>query len=374
MDELSLPKALASAPGSVRIGVFLPNEHANQYMTAAPGLTDSTYEANRRVACLADEIGLSFGLTVGRWKGIPGDSVGYAMYGFDTFTLAGALLEATEKITIISTAHTIVWNPVIAAKLGADLDQIGRGRWGLNIVAGWSESEFGSMGLTLMPHEKRYEQAIEWLKAVRELWRTGSSSHSCEYFTLNEAECHPRPLQEGGPVVVNAGSSPTGMKFAIENGDYLFTQSANGEQFRQVREDMHSNVGYIGRSRVIIAKTDLEAREKAEQILREADLLTIATRRGRMDGPNGEPLPVQEVRNILANDKAALSRALLGDAIIGSPETVAKQLADWVLASSVDGICLALFDCDESLELLADRSFEPLGNALADAGKNLLLL
>ncbi|HUY07049.1 MAG TPA: LLM class flavin-dependent oxidoreductase [Acidimicrobiales bacterium] len=374
MDELSLPKALAMTPGGVRIGIFLPNEHANQYMTAAPGLTDSTYEINRQVARLADDIGLSFGLTVGRWKGIPGDNVGYAMYGFDTFTLAAALLESTKKITIISTAHTIVWNPVIAAKLGADLDHIGHGRWGLNIVAGWSESEFGSMGLTLMPHDQRYKQATEWLKAVRELWLTGESSHSCEFFTLNEAECHPRPLQEGGPVVVNAGSSPTGMKFAIENGDYLFTQSANGEQFRHVREEMKSDVGYIGRQRVIIARTDLEAREKAEEILREADLLAIATRRGRMVGPDGREMPVQEVKEILARDRTALSNALLGDAIIGSPESVARQLADRATSTSVDGICLALFDCELSLELLAERCFEPLGNALASAGKTLLLL
>jgi pyrimidine oxygenase len=373
-DELILPKALASAPGSVSIGLFLPNEYANQYTTAANGLADSTYEVNRRCAMLSDEIGLAFALTVARWKGVPGDSVGFAMYGLDTFTLAGALLECTEKITIISTAHTIVWNPVVAAKLGADLDQIGRGRWGLNIVAGWSETEFASMGLTLMPHDKRYEQATDWLKAVRELWNTGTSSYSCEFFTLNEAECHPRPLQQGGPVVVNAGSSPTGMKFAIENGDFLFAQSANGEQFRQVREDMHSDVGYIGLKRVIIADTDIEAKETAERILDDADVLAIAHRHGRMNGPDGESLSQDEVHKTLASDRKALNRALLGGAIIGSPETVAKEMAEWVISNSVDGICLALFDVENALQLLADRSFEPLGNALADAGKTLQLL
>jgi pyrimidine oxygenase len=132
---------MPNVPGTLRIGLFLPNEYANQFVTAAPEMTDSTYASNRRVAVVADEIGLSFALTVARWKGIPGESVGYACHGIDPFTLAAAILEATEKITVISTAHTIVWNPAVIAKMGADLDHIGRGRWGLNLVAGWSASE-----------------------------------------------------------------------------------------------------------------------------------------------------------------------------------------------------------------------------------------
>jgi len=123
-------------------------------------LTDSTYEAIRNVACIADEIGLAFGSPSRRWKGVPGDSIGYAMYGFDTFTLAGALLEATKKITIISTAHSIVWNPVIAAKFGADLDRISDGRWGLNVVAGWSESEFPLDAAYMMSRDQRTNRQL----------------------------------------------------------------------------------------------------------------------------------------------------------------------------------------------------------------------
>ncbi len=370
-----MPRTMPNVPGTLRIGLFLPNEYANQFVTAAPEMTDSTYASNRRVAVVADEIGLSFALTVARWKGIPGESVGYACHGIDPFTLAAAILEATEKITVISTAHTIVWNPAVIAKMGADLDHIGRGRWGLNLVAGWSASEFGSLGLPLLPHEQRYEQASHWIRAIRELWNEGVSSYSCEFFTLDEAECWPRPLQKGGPLVVNAGQSPTGMKFAIDNCDYLLSAAANAEQFRYVRDELHSTAGYIGNKRLIIGATDLAAAEKADRILAGSDLLAIARgRRARVFDADGNPVPPEVVRQRLADDTTWLREIVIGDAIVGGPETVARDLAEWIASTSIDALCLALCDFDETLELLAEDVFEPLGNALADLGISLLLL
>jgi pyrimidine oxygenase len=335
-------------------------------------MTDSTYASNRAVAILADEIGLSFALTVARWKGIPGESVGYACHGIGTFTLAAAILEATKRITVISTAHTIVWNPAIAAKIGADLDQIGRGRWGLNVVAGWSEEEFGSLGLPLLPHDKRYEQAGHWIRAVKELWLEGESSYSCEFFTLDKAECRPRPLQKGGPMIVNAGQSPTGMKFAIDNCDYLLSAAANSDQFRFVRDELHSDVGYIGNKRLILGRTDLDAEEKANRIIAGSDLLALARRRGRFDD-DGTPLPEDVARQRLIDRPDVLRKIVVGDGIVGGPETVAQELADWISSTSIEGLCLALCDFEETLEILADKVLEPLGNALAARGISLLL-
>ena len=372
MEELSLPKALPHVENGFMLGIFQPNMQGNVYITAAPGLQESSYEVNRNIARVADEIGLSFSLTLGRWKSTPGDSVGYCHHGLDTYTLAAALLAITSRITIISTTHTAIWNPVIAAKLGADLDQIGNGRWGLNIVAGWNESEFQSMGVTLLPHEKRYEQATAWLAAVRELWTLGESSYKSEFFTLDHAECRPRPLQRGGPVVVNAGQSPTGMKFAMQNGEYMFSRAANVPEFRQVRDDMKSHAGFIANKQVIIAESDSAANDRANEIVRYADLLAIARVRGRA-GLDGQPMPPHEIRDQLAADESLLRRMLFGDVTIGSPETVAREMAEWAVSTSVDAVCMSMFDTEHDLELFAKRGLEPLGNELDKAGKKLVL-
>lgn len=356
--ELSLPKALPRQADGVRLGLFQPNVDHAFFTTDVEGVTEPTYAANREVAMLADKLGLSFLLTVARWKGVPGDTVGYSQWGLDTFTLAAALLEATERVTVFTTCHALVYNPAIVAKFGADLDHIGGGRWGLNIVAGWSEEEFGSLGIQLLPHDQRYTHAREWLAAVRELWTNGSSSRQCEYFSLNGAECRPRPLQQGGPVVVNAGRSEAGMRFAVENADYMFSASASADEFKMIRDQLQSHVGYIGRKRVLVRETTTEAEDVANEIVQRADRRALT--RGGQTGAMGL-------------DDAALREKMLEGAVIGSPSKVARELAIWCRDTSVDGICLTLFDYERELALLGGDGFELLGNELAGFGKSLVL-
>jgi alkanesulfonate monooxygenase SsuD/methylene tetrahydromethanopterin reductase-like flavin-dependent oxidoreductase (luciferase family) len=372
VNELCVPKALSRNENDVMLGIFQPNFYP-QYPTAAQGVTEATYEANRKVIKVADEIGLSFSLTLGRWKSIPGESVGYATYGFDNYTLVTAMLATTKRITILSTTHTALWNPVIAAKMGADIDQISGGRWGLNIVAGWNEEEFHSRGVTLLDHEERYVQAAEWLTAVRELWNDGESSFQGKHIKLDHAECHPRPMQAGGPVVVNAGISPSGVKFATDHADYLFTFNAAGRK-SDAAEGLSSSTGYIGPRLVIIRETDSAAEERANEIVAHADLLAMI--RGpyvRSTDPDFGIKSEEEMRAKYAADPALVRAGLLSAAVIGSPETVGKKLAQWVLDASIDGVCMTMFNHAEELQLLADRGFEPFGNILADAGKRLCL-
>jgi alkanesulfonate monooxygenase SsuD/methylene tetrahydromethanopterin reductase-like flavin-dependent oxidoreductase (luciferase family) len=373
MDELTAPRAMPKIPDGVMLGYFQPNTYAERFTTTAPGLTPCDYTTNRAVAILADEIGLSFALTIGRWKGIPGESVGYAMQGFDTYSLIAALLEATERITMISTTHTGLWNPVIAAKLGADMDQISGGRWGLNIVAGWNESEFRSMDAKLFDHEERYEQARHWLAAVRELWSTGESSYACPFFTLEGAECRPRPLQRGGPPIVNAGASPTGMQFAVDNADYLFGNWRVGDSFAEMRDTLETDVGYICERRIVLGRTDAEANDRADAILRGADLLALARGGARQTRPDGTPVPVEEVYARLRDEPEFRRRYVIADAFVGSPETVARDMATWLTSRPVEGVCMAMFDYERDLELFAQGAMEPLGNLLAAGGKQLVV-
>ena len=265
-EELSRPKAMPRVPGAVRLGIFLPNQRNAFYISSASDATDATYAEVRNTTLLGEEVGLSFVLPVARWKGLRGAEVDFCPYGQETITLAAGLLEATSRITVFSTIHTPLFNPVVAAKMGATMDHIGDGRWGMNIVAGWSQADFDSMGLVLREHEDRYVEAAAWLRAVRELWLTGTSSQTAESFVLDHAECSPRPLQEGGPVVVNAGRSTTGMRFAIDNADYLFSASPTAEEFKVVTEELGgTDVGYIGRKFVIVRPTRAEAHDVANR-------------------------------------------------------------------------------------------------------------
>jgi len=267
---------------------------------------------------------------------------------------------------MFTTMHTELFNPVVAAKFGATMDQIGNGRWGLNVVAGWSADDFNSMGLQLREHEDRYAHAAAWLSAVRELWRDGVSSHQSPYFSLDGAECLPRPIQQPGPVVVNAGHSPTGIKFAVDNADYLFTTDAKAEQLRMINEELGGGVGYIGRRFVIVRRTRQEAYDVAERIVAGGDRLAQAKLLA-----HGERA-VAEAEAELA-DPERLRRTILGNAAIGSPSDVAADLGKWAADAQVDGICLTMYDYEQELQIMSELVWEQLGNELDSRGKSLHL-
>jgi alkanesulfonate monooxygenase SsuD/methylene tetrahydromethanopterin reductase-like flavin-dependent oxidoreductase (luciferase family) len=366
--ELSVPRAMPRVEDGVRLGLFLANHRNAHYITNAAGYTEPTYENVRQIAITGDQIGLSFLLPVARWKGVIGDGADLCPYGLETITLSAGLLEATERVAVLSTIHTEVFNPVVVAKMGATMDQIGGGgRWGLNVVAGWSKADFASMGLELRGAENRYEHATHWLKAIRQLWAEGTSSYSCEYFKLQDAECWPRPRQIGGPLVVNAGQSPTGMKFAVDNAHYLFTTSADADQFRYVTEELGGqHVGYIGRQHVVIGKTRQRAEEIAEAIVAGGDKKAAARLMA-----HGRTSVEEMVERLEQPD--ALRNFLLQQPVVGDPTEVAQQLAAWSAGASVDGICLSLFSQQEMLDLMDDAFMETLGNELNDRGKKLVL-
>ena len=58
----------------------------------------------------------------------------------------------TRQSAIFATFHVPTVHPVRAAKEVATIDHISRGRFGLNIVAGWNYKEIGMFGIEQREH------------------------------------------------------------------------------------------------------------------------------------------------------------------------------------------------------------------------------
>ena len=108
-------------------------------------------------------------LPIGRWRGYGGDT-DYQGVTWGTVTWACGLWAKTERLTVFGTVHAPLIPPLIAAKEFVTADHVGEGRFGLNLVCGWNESEFEMFGATLRDHEARYEYAQEWLDIVKLAW------------------------------------------------------------------------------------------------------------------------------------------------------------------------------------------------------------
>ena len=110
-------------------------------------------------------------------------------------TWAAALLARTKRLNVFATMHVTANHPVVAAKQIATIDEISRGRAGLNVVAGWNKPEYEALGLALPPdHPTRYRYAQEWFDVVQKIWTSeGPFDWNGEFFKLKNCYGKPQP-------------------------------------------------------------------------------------------------------------------------------------------------------------------------------------
>src|SRR5882724_1531553 len=190
--------------------------------TTAPERWNAGWPETREAARLADAAGLEFLLPIARWLGYGGTTDRHGT-SFETLSWASALLSATKDIVTFATVHVPLVNPIFAAKSCVTADHVGRGRFGLNVVSGWNTAEFGMFGAELREHDDRYGYSEEWVSVLKKLWSEDKPfDYSGKYFNIKGASAKPKPCGGTRPLLMSAGSSPTGRAFATRHVDCLF--------------------------------------------------------------------------------------------------------------------------------------------------------
>jgi FMNH2-dependent dimethyl sulfone monooxygenase len=217
----SVNPVLAS-PNRLKLAVFSANCSHGSTMSDIPGVIQAEWDESVAIAKAAEAAGFEALVPVARWKGM-GGKVNFNHRNFETFTWATGLAAVTSKIGVFSTTHIPTIHPVRAAKTAASVDHVAGGRFSLNVVAGWNEKEIGMFGAPQLPHDERYDVADEWIALCKALWdRDGEFDWEGKYFAAAGMYAEPKPIQSPGPVLMSAGNSPRGMRFAAENCDLNF--------------------------------------------------------------------------------------------------------------------------------------------------------
>ena len=204
----------------LKLGLFSING-AGIAATKHPDRFNPTWDNVRALSQLADRLGLEVLLSFARWKPFGGDGNASGLT-LDPIAWAAAVAAITDRIAIVSTMHVSAIHPLLAAKAGATIDRIARGRWGLNIVCGWYQPEMEMFGAALKSHEDRYDVADEWIEILERLWSEDRSfDYQGRFFDLKGLISDPHPVQTR-PVIMNAGGSPRGQNYAARHADCAF--------------------------------------------------------------------------------------------------------------------------------------------------------
>lgn len=316
-------------------------------------------------------------------------------YVFEPVTLLTAIAGATNHIGLIATSSTTYSDPFTTARKFASLDHISGGRAGWNIVTSAGEDEAANFGLDAIPdHTGRYRRADEFVDVTVALWDSWEDDavvldtdsgvfadpdkvhridHVGNQFRISGPLTSPRSLQ-GRPLLVQAGSSASGMDFAARYAEAVFTAQPTLEQGQAFYRDLKARVAAHQRHpdelKVLpgivpfIASTQAEAhaleREFTDLISPEFALRQLSERLGidltghALDAPLPPLPPVHEFQGNksryelikgLARSGSLTVRELIGQlgggrghwTLTGTPEQIADELQLWFEEGAADG-------------------------------------
>jgi len=204
-----------------------------------------------------------------------------------------AMASATTHLGLGATYSTTYYEPFHVARLFATLDLMTGGRVAWNVVTSLNDSEAANFGAgEHLEHDLRYDRADEFLEIATDLWsaweadalavdkRSGvfadpAKVHRTEYagkfFNVHGTFPVPRSPQ-GQPVLLQAGSSGRGLRFAGRWAEVVFTGFANKDagiaQYRAIRQAVADagrdpdSVTVAPAVTVVVGETEDIAREK----------------------------------------------------------------------------------------------------------------
>src|SRR5687767_15474720 len=107
----------------------------------------------------------------------------------EPLALLAWLAAETSTITLGTSVLILPYrDPVFTAKFVASVDALAGGRLVLGAGAGWHEREFGALSADF---GRRGAVTDEWLRVIRNLWETETSSFSGEWKQYSDMRLFP---------------------------------------------------------------------------------------------------------------------------------------------------------------------------------------
>ncbi|MDD9904987.1 MAG: LLM class flavin-dependent oxidoreductase [Rhodospirillaceae bacterium] len=344
------------------LGLFLPIQNGGWTISTAPRGTDWSFDYNARLIVQAEEAGFDLAFGLAQWLGAEGHggATQYRKYTIDPLLVTSGVAALTRNIMLISTVHVLYgWHPLHLAKLGATMDHMTGGRWGLNLVTGFRPNEIDMFGLDPIPRDERYVRAAEFTEMLDALWRSEEDiSRTGDYWSLKDAYVSPKPVN-GRPILVNAGSSEAGLAYAAKYSDLIFITSPGGAEIGAALETLPAHTAKIkslaaeqGREirtvinpHVICRDTEREVEEVCQAILDGEDAPAVDSLVGTMREGDQASWRGHERRQRIIGGNIQ---------IFGTPEQVVEQFAA-LKDAGCDGLQINFFDFAPDLAYFADN-------------------
>ena len=148
----------------------------------------------------------------------------------EAWVLSSALAACTSRIEIMTAVHPGIFNPQVAAKMGATLDRLSGGRFAVNVVPGRMQKEFEvyGNGAWLDEAEGRYRRLSEFIQVMKGLWTEDVYSLDGEFFRVADGRLPTKTVRLPHPPIYAASGSERGKDIIARECDVWFVSYKPG--------------------------------------------------------------------------------------------------------------------------------------------------
>ena len=333
----------------------------------------------------------------------------HTVTSFEPFTLLSALASVTEHIGLVATASTTYDQPYHIARRFASLDHISGGRAGWNIVTTSNPDAALNFGLEEeVEHDERYVRAREFYDVVTGLWDSFADEafirdvesgiyfdpakihvlgHKGNHLSVRGPLNIARPVQ-GWPVIVQAGASDAGRQLAAETAEVVFAPAGNLEAGKALFADIKGRARAIGRdpesikilpgALVIVGETveaAIAKRTHLDSLVHyDSGIASLNSALGYdvsgfdPDGPLPEipqtnasksarerVIALAQRENLTIRQLAQRIGSYSGLAFVGTPQTIADDMEQWLIEEGSDGFNVMFPFVPEGLNDFVDK-------------------
>ena len=297
----------------------------------------------------------------------------------DSFVVAAAVGQMTEHLKPIVALRPNTTFPTVGAQKLATLDQLTEGRAVVHLISGGSDQEQARQG-DYLPKNKRYARTSEFINILRKSWTEPAAfSYDGEFYKFDDFGPGFAPYERSIPISIGGQSDEA---FAV-GGAQADIFSFWGEPLEDLRSEIDRVNGIArdaGRTtlpriwvtfRPIIARTDELAWQKAHRYVAKIGETFQKSAYAAQLRHKGSPQNVGSQRSLSFAERAELyDRALwtrtaaatngagASTALVGSPETVAAAILDYI---------------DQGASLVSIRGYDTLADAV-DYGRYVIPL
>jgi alkanesulfonate monooxygenase SsuD/methylene tetrahydromethanopterin reductase-like flavin-dependent oxidoreductase (luciferase family) len=187
-------------------------------------------------------------------------------------------------------------NPGLLAKMIANLQLLTNGRFIFGIGAGWMEQEYRAYDYPFPPPAERLDQLEEAIQLVKHLWTQSPASYAGTHYRLENAYAEPRPVPIP-PLLIGGGGERRTLRLVAQYADWWNIPGGTAATYAHKLNVLRAHCAAVGRDYDQIRKTW------------SAEAIALA--------------PSEAAARAIAAASPYTNR----DAIVGTPDQVADQLA-----------------------------------------------